>query len=206
MTAPRGLAFCGVTGAGKSTLTTAVVRRLAAGGHSAVLLQNKLLQSPGAEVFATDGAEGLRGFLAAQARRCAAALELLGPAGYLVCESLGVNLLVECGLEDSALLSEVDSARAELGIVLVRLHFGAEQVLERSVLSTVRHRGPGWQRYLRRFGPDPLSQAAEFRRRREQVDRHFQHSAEPKMSISTESMAWDAIADQLRTALTGGTK
>lgn len=197
----RGLAFCGVTGAGKSTVTDAVTRRLS--DQSVALLRNELIQNPGLATYRESGVDGVRWFLKNQAERCAQVIELLGERGHLVCESFGVNLLAECGTADHSAYADADQLRAELGIVLVRLDIGADEVLERSVLSTRRHRGPRWSRYLDALAADLHGQAEVLEQRRRLINQHFAHSAEPKISISTSRMNWDEIADQLIELLKG---
>ena len=197
----RGLAFCGVTGAGKSTVTDAVTRRLS--GRSVALLRNELIQNPGLAAYRDSGVDGVRWFLKQQAERCAQVIEALGDEGYLICESFGVNLLAECGADDPGAYAEADRQRAELGIALVRLHLDAGEVLERSVLSTRRHRSPRWSRYLDSLAPELPGQAALMERRRQLINHHFAHSAEPKLSVSTSDMNWDQITDQLIELLKG---
>lgn len=197
----NGIAFCGVTGSGKSTLTELIGARLARG--SLAVLRNNLIQNPGLAIARRTGQVGLQEFLLKQAERCCHVVDLLDGMGYLVCESYGVNALAECGFWDREFYTRLDDIRVKADILLVRLDIAEDEVLERSVLSTRLHRRPGWISYLESLAPDVIGQAEVFKRRRAFVNQYFEWSAEPKVSVATSAMNWIQIADRLMATLRG---
>jgi hypothetical protein len=193
----RGLALCGVTGSGKSSLAVALRDRLR--GRGPVLLTNDTMHKPGLAAFAESGVDGVRRFLA---ERCADLSAALG-TGPVLCESFAVNLLVECGIEDPAVHAEADRQRARLGIGLVHLELAAGEIRERSVRGTRAHRGPKWARYLDSLADGEDAQVALFERRRAGVARLYRDSAPPKLAVRTTDMRWDRLAGELAAVLEG---
>jgi hypothetical protein len=195
-----GLAFAGVTGAGKSSILAAVAARLAVDRDQSVcVLRNDLIQNPGLRGPSCPASES--GGLASLDRTLAHLESLVawgqaaGGAGVMIlCESWAVNLLAELDVWSPKAFLALDARRAACGIILVHLVFDDGSVEERSVSSTRRSRGLGWGRYLDGLGATPADQAAVFRARRDRIARYVALAAEPKLEVATDRMDWAAHA------------
>lgn len=196
----RGIAFAGVTGAGKSTLFARLGARLVQDNRcSPIVLRNALVQNTVLEVDETRAFDHLHRLLAAieglavWERAASAVRQQL----VVLCESFGLNLFAERGLSSESSFATLDERRAAAGIILVHLRFDDALLEERSVVSTRLHRGPGWARYLDRLGDGLGAQALHFRKRRDAVAAWFAHARPPKVEVDTSTMAWDQLTTTL---------
>jgi hypothetical protein len=203
-----GLAFAGVTGAGKSSLLGLLALRLAADrDRSVCVLRNDLIQNPPLAARPGSSPADVFHFL----DRTLAHLEALTDWGrggggsdrlVILCESWAVNLLAELGIWSPEAFAALDHRRAACEITLVHLVFDVASLEARSVASTRRWRGPGWSRYLDGLGATEADQADVFRARRDRIARYVELASEPKLEVVTDGMDWACHADALLDGLT----
>lgn len=203
-----GLAFAGVTGAGKSSILGHLASRLAADrDRSVCVLRNDLIQNPALPGRRGSSPDDVFDFL----ERTLVHLEALtgwardggdGDGLVVLCESWAVNLLAELDIWSPEPFAALDHRRAACGITLVHLVFDVADLEARSVTSTRRRRGPGWARYLDGLGATAADQAGVFRARRDRITRYVDLASEPKLEVATDGMDWACHADALLDALT----
>jgi hypothetical protein len=94
-------------------------------------------------------------------------------------------------------LLRIEQRLANLGVQLVVLRVPSARVLSQCVLSTKRHRGPKWTRYLERFGVSNHEQARHLETRQQLLLEWASSSPLPLHILDTAQADWDAYARQI---------
>jgi hypothetical protein len=204
----NGVAFAGITGAGKSILFKMLSTKLVSMEHTSLLiLRNNLVQTRVYEHLRREQSlADLSIFLnqplllmdhLQQVAQGWPSNNKINPRTIVLFESWLLNLCAELGLKPKEHFEALDERRASVGLAIIHLHFPPGLVAERSVILTRRYRGVGWGRYLDALGADVDAQAAEFRRRQSEIARLFALCRSPRISIDTSDMEWSVYAAKI---------
>lgn len=201
----------GITGAGKSTLFGRLQADPWAAGYESrlVLGQAYTLRVAPAERI-VDHLVGLARGVADYARLHAGsefAARRDGRGSMLVlAEGFHLYGLVEHLPENlrPAALRRVEEELGGLRVHLVSLEMAESTVLERSVRSPLRVRGPGWREFTRRFGRTEDEVADYFIRRQRGHQRLVAASSLPVLRIDTSEADWDAYRGRIVERVSSG--
>ena len=193
-----GLIFEGVSGSGKSTL----FRRLA---RDDMLLANDgglyLSQSYTLRMCDPTDPERLPNSLLAMleqfrdgylASEFAQRSDRRGSFGFVM-ESFHYYLAFDYVAEarQAAFIRHFDERLLAVGAKLVLLTVQPDAVIENCVCSTLRTRGPGWAKFLERYGKTEEDLALHFIRRQQRLETMAEASRLPLLRMDTTRGDWD---------------
>jgi hypothetical protein len=208
----RGCVIAGVWGAGKTSIYERVVARLISSGCQSLITLPQATTltthtyAPGdpasqaAEILSW--LENLSAFLKdaeQRFRRSALSEHRFAHAWTPTCvlEGLGFDLPVyELPVSRYALL-EIEHRLALIGLRLVVLHVPIDQIRDRCVESTRRHRGPRWTEYVNGFGPSEHARVEHVERAQDRLMDWARSSPLPLHVFNVDSADWDDLASEV---------
>jgi hypothetical protein len=114
-----------------------------------------------------------------------------------VIETFHLNNLIEGGFAFDDDFRMIDRRVAALGARMAFLWIPVEDIRERSIESTRRHRGPKWLGYQEALAPDVDALTELYRRRQDRLLAMAKEGRVPIQIIDTRDIDWDRIAEDV---------